>query len=183
MSQDGLQCKLQVYYDFPYQFGQQIAGGSDDLWRHLQDYSGTVPSSRMEGDVMQHQNKDQAEQLIAEVLAAACLVIENDARSAKDQSLARRLLSGAQDALHSRQISVLSQAGGRESELLASEVKHPDARKNRKIVMRRRGRLVVLDLTRLTSFGSLMTMEAWCKSALSRNLSRAFKILGHPEYR
>ncbi|WP_264317318.1 MULTISPECIES: hypothetical protein [Pseudomonas] len=70
---------------------------------------------------MQHQNKDQAEQLIAEVLVAACLVIENDACSMKDRNLARRILPDAQEALRLLQIGVYSQAGDLEFVLPTAE--------------------------------------------------------------
>ncbi|RFQ06001.1 hypothetical protein D0O09_02155 [Pseudomonas putida] len=131
---------------------------------------------------MQHQNKDQAEQLIAEVLAAACLVIENDACSIKDRSLARRLLPDAEEALRLLQISVYSQPGAREFLLPTAEDHRPAPGSKRRIVMRKRGRQVVLDIARLKAHGAFMTIGGWCKSALRSNLLRAFRILGHPDF-
>ena len=132
---------------------------------------------------MQHQNKDQAEQLVAEVLAAACLVIEKESGSAKDRSVIRHLLRCAFDALRSRHISVHSQVGVLEFQLPSDGAAIADAGTGQRIVMRKRGRQVVLDRARLQSHASLMTMGRWCKSALRSNLLRAFKILGHHEFR
>ncbi|WP_372028384.1 hypothetical protein [Pseudomonas kurunegalensis] len=131
---------------------------------------------------MQHQNKDQAEQLIAEVLVAACLVIENDSCSMKDRNLARRILPDAQEALRLLQIGVYSQAGDLEFVLPTAESHRQVPGGKRRFVMKKRGRQVVLDTARLKSHGAFMTMGSWCKSALRTNLLRAFKILGHPEF-
>lgn len=130
---------------------------------------------------MPHQNKDQAEQLIAEVLAAACLVIENDACPTKDRSLARRILPDAEEALRLLRICVCSQSGAQEFVLPTAEDHRPAPGGSRMIVMRKRGRQVVLDQAKLKSHGESMTMGRWCKSALRSNLMRAFRILGHPQ--
>ncbi|MFJ4066222.1 hypothetical protein ACIPW4_13080 [Pseudomonas sp. NPDC089996] len=133
---------------------------------------------------MPNQNRDQAEQIIAEELVAACLVIESGGGSAKDRSLVRRVLQSTAEALRAQKISVHSQADA------ISEVQLPSAAQQRsstlaarKVVMKRRGRQVVLDLARLRSYGALMNVDNWCKSALRSNLLQAFKILGQPELR
>lgn len=131
---------------------------------------------------MQHQNKDQAEQLIAEVLAAACLVIEDDACSTADRNLARRILPDAQETLRLLHICVYSQAGGREFVLPTAEDNRLAPGGSRRIVMRKRGRQVVLDLARLKSHGGFMTMGGWGQSSLRSNLRRAFQILGYPGF-
>lgn len=129
---------------------------------------------------MQHQNLDQAEQLIAEVLGAACLVIESDAGSSKDRSLARLLLLSASEALRSRQISVHSQAGsGREIQLPNADNGSLYPGGVRTIVMRKRGRQVELDPARLRSHGTLITVDRWCSSALRSNLEKAFRRVGY----
>ncbi|NIE77315.1 hypothetical protein F3J45_23040 [Pantoea sp. Ap-967] len=131
---------------------------------------------------MPNQNKEQAEQLIAEVLAAACLVVERDIGSAKDRSLAQRVLQCAQQALHIQKISVYSQAGtAPEIELPGAKRLNPTPTEARQFVMRKRGRQVVLDVARLRSYGTLINVGRWCKSALRSNLLRAFQILGQPE--
>lgn len=131
---------------------------------------------------MQHQNKDQAEHLVAEVLAAACLVIENDAGNAKHRGVVRRILHCAFEALRSRHISVLSQTGNLEIVLPGDPSDGQSSGLGRRIVMRKRGRHVLLDPARLKSHATFMSVDVWCKSALRSNLQRAFKILGHPEF-
>jgi len=131
---------------------------------------------------MRHQNQDQAEQLIAEVFAAACLVIGSDAGSSKDRGLARRLLRTAYEALRSRQITVHSQAGSaRETQLPNADDGSLHLAAESRIVMRKRGRQVELDAARLRSHGALITVGRWCKSALRSNLEKAFKRVGYLE--
>lgn len=132
---------------------------------------------------MPNQNRDQAEQLVAEVLAAACLAIENDAGSANDRNVIRHLLRCAFEALRSRHISVHSQVGVLEFQLPSDRVAIADPGAGWRVVMRTRGRQVVLDRARLQSHCAFMTMGRWCRSALRSNLQRAFRILGHPEFR
>lgn len=132
---------------------------------------------------MPNQNEDQAEQLVAEVLAAACLVMDEDAGSAKERSVIRHILRCAFEALRSRHISVHSQVGVLEFQLSSDRVAIADAGTGWRVVMRKRGRQVVLDRARLQSHCALMTMGRWCRSALRSNLQRAFRILGHPEFR
>jgi len=130
---------------------------------------------------MPNQNRDQAEQLIAEVLAAACLVVESDGGSAKDRCLVRRVLRCTDDVLRAQKITVHSQADARDLQLPSAAQQGYSALAVRKVVMRRRGRQVVLDLARLRSYRDLMNVGRWCKSALRSNLLKAFKILGQPE--
>lgn len=131
---------------------------------------------------MPNQNRDQAEQLIAEVLAAACLVVESDGGSAKDRSVVRRVLRCTDEALRAQKISVHSQADtAGEFQLPSAAQQGSSAIAVRKVVMRRRGRQVVLDLARLRSHGALINVDRWCKSALRSNLLKALKILGQPE--
>lgn len=127
---------------------------------------------------MPNQNRDQAEQLIAEVLAAACLLAKEERGSAKDRSLVLRVMECTELALRTRQISVHGRAG------VGGEVLLPTALVNgsvRSVVMRKRGRQMALDMTRLRSYGALINMAKWCKSALRSNLLKAFKIVGQPE--
>ncbi|MFJ4445084.1 hypothetical protein ACIPZ8_23735 [Pseudomonas sp. NPDC089422] len=71
---------------------------------------------------MQNQNRDQAEQLIAEVLAAAFSMAEEDGGSAEDRSLVRRVLQCTEEVLSAQRISVHSQAG------VAGKVRMPTPR-------------------------------------------------------
>ncbi|MGJ7547644.1 hypothetical protein [Pseudomonas alloputida] len=131
---------------------------------------------------MPGQNKDQAELLIAEVLAAACLVAEGNAASKQDRHLVRRLRQQADEALCLQQISVYAQVGAIQEMQFTSADDHDfDLVDLRKIVMRKRGRQVVLDLTRLRSFAGILRVDKWASSALRTNLSKAFKLLGQPE--
>jgi len=64
---------------------------------------------------MQRQNVEQAEQLVAEVLVAACLAVGPDEGSAKDRRVVRELLRCAFEALCAKQITVHAQMGGEQS--------------------------------------------------------------------
>ncbi|OUS84351.1 hypothetical protein CBP05_08685 [Pseudomonas putida] len=64
---------------------------------------------------MQRQNVEQAEQLVAEVLVAACLAAAADEGSAKERRVVRELLHCAFDTLCARRISVHAQVGGGKS--------------------------------------------------------------------
>lgn len=80
-----------------------------------------------------------------------------------------------------QQISVYAQVGAiQEMQFTRAEDHDFDLDDLRKIVMRKRGRQVVLDLTRLRSFAEILRVDKWARSALRTNLSKAFKHLGQP---
>ncbi|WP_409322640.1 hypothetical protein [Pseudomonas putida] len=60
---------------------------------------------------MPNQNNDQAEQLIAEVLAAACLLTESERGATKDRNVVQGVLQCTYEALRNQKIFVYSQAG------------------------------------------------------------------------
>ena len=131
---------------------------------------------------MSRQNRDQAELLLAEVLAAACLAAEGNAGSKQDRHLIRRVRQQADEALCLRQISVYAQVGAiREMQLTSAQVHDFDLDGLRNVVMRKRGQQVVFDLTRLRSYEGILRVDKWARSALRINLLKAFKILGQPE--
>lgn len=120
---------------------------------------------------MSRQNRDQAELLLAEVLAAACLAAEGNAGSKQDRHLIRRVRRQADEALCLRQISVYAQVGAiREMQLMSAEVHEFDLDGLRYVVMRKRGQQVVLDLTRLRSYEGILRVKKWARSALRTNL-------------
>ncbi|MFK5664341.1 hypothetical protein ACI2OW_00300 [Pseudomonas shirazica] len=131
---------------------------------------------------MQRQNVEQAEQLVAEVLVAACLAAAADEGSAKERRVVRELLRCAFDTLCARRISVHAQVGGREVKLPCAQDGSVVKEQLAKFLMRKRGRQVVLDRARLQSHATLLTIGEWCRSALRSNLRKAFKILGHTEF-
>lgn len=131
---------------------------------------------------MSRQNRDQAELLLAEVLAAACLAAVGNAGSKQDRLLIRRVRQQADEALCLRQISVYAQVGAiREMQLTSAEVHDFDLDGLRYVVMRKRGQQVVLDLARLRAYEGILRVDKWAGSALRTNLLKAFKILGQPE--
>lgn len=131
---------------------------------------------------MPRQNRDQAELLLAEVLAAACLAAEGNTGSKQDRHLVRRVRQQADEALCLRQISVYAQVGAiREMQLTSTEVHDFALDDLQKVVMKKRGQQVVLDLTRLRSYEKIFRVDKWARSALRTNFLKAFKILGQPE--
>lgn len=130
---------------------------------------------------MQRQNVEQAEQLVAEVLVAACLAAADEG-SAKERRVVRELLRCAFETLCARRISVHAQVGEREVKLPCAQDGSVVKEHLAKFLMRKRGRQVVLDRARLQSHATLLAMGEWCRSALRSNLRKAFKILGHTEF-